>query len=84
MFIELLIMVKKGGDAMNFEQEIIKLLERHKDGINLDDFENVYFKNDVEFREGKTIKVGENILIYLEKLQEEGKVTIEGDKAILR
>jgi hypothetical protein len=38
----------------------------------------------VEFREGKTIKVGENILIYLEKLQEEGKVTIEGDKAILR
>ena len=36
MFIELLIMEKK-GDVMNFEQEIIKLLERHKDGITLDD-----------------------------------------------
>ncbi|MBU5455893.1 hypothetical protein [Caproiciproducens sp. MSJ-32] len=67
---------------MNFEQEIIRLLERHKEGITLDDLENVYFKNDVEFREGKTIKVGENIHLYLEKLEEEGRITIKEDKVI--
>ncbi|NLZ49326.1 MAG: hypothetical protein GX895_11225 [Clostridiales bacterium] len=69
---------------MNFEQEIIKLLERHREGITLDDFENVYFKDDLEFREGKTIKVGENIHIYLEKLEKEEKIKIEGNKVILK
>jgi hypothetical protein len=69
---------------MDYEKEILNLLQRHKDGITLEKFKNVYFENDITFKDGKQIKVGENILFYLERLEKEGEITYNESVAKLK
>ena len=60
---------------MDIEQEILRLLKEHKDGISLYDFENIYFKRVTSVKGRITIKLGDAIVPYLDKLVYEGKIT---------